>query len=91
MNFLDNRPKVEKVNHPSLSNRPDHTLYQRYFPNSAGSVFTSEVRGGQKEAHRFIDSPEISSLLANVVGVKSLVIHPANTTHSQLNAQGLAE
>lgn len=89
--FLNNHPKVKKVNHPSLSNHPDHTLYQRYFPNGAGSIFTFEVKGGQEEAYRFIDSLEIFSLLANVADVKSLVIHPASTTHSQLNAQELAE
>ena len=83
--------KVKKVNHPSLSDHPDHALYQRYFPNGAGSIFTFEVKGGQEEAHRFIDSLEIFSLLANVADVKSLVIHPASTTHSQLNAQELAE
>ena len=91
VNFLNNHPKVKKVNHPSLSDHPDHALYQRYFPNGAGSIFTFEVKGGQEEAHRFIDSLEIFSLLANVADVKSLVIHPASTTHSQLNAQELAE
>lgn len=89
--YLSNHPKVKKVNHPSLSDHPDHALYQRYFPNGAGSIFTFEVNGGQEEAHRFIDSLEIFSLLANVADVKSLVIHPASTTHSQLNAQELAE
>ena len=77
---------MKKVNHPSLPDHPDHALYQRYFPSGAGSIFTFEV-----EAHRFIDSLEIFSLLANVADVKSLVIHPASTTHSQLNAQELAE
>ena len=91
VNFLNNHQKVKKVNHPSLSDHPDHALYQRYFPNGAGSIFTFEVKGGQEEAHRFIDSLEIFSLLANVADVKSLVIHPASTTHSQLNAQELAE
>ena len=89
--YLRNHPKVAKVNHPSLPDHPDHALYQRYFPNGAGSIFTFEVKGGQEEAHRFIDSLEIFSLLANVADVKSLVIHPASTTHSQLNAQELAE
>lgn len=89
--YLSNHPKVKKVNHPSSSDHPDHVLYQRYFPNGAGSIFTFEVNGGQEEAHRFIDSLEIFSLLANVADVKSLVIHPASTTHSQLNAQELAE
>lgn len=73
VNFLNNHPKVKKVNHPSLSDHPDHALYQRYFPNGAGSIFTFEVKGGQEEAHRFIDSLEIFSLLANVADVKSLV------------------
>lgn len=91
VDFLNNHPKVKKVNHPSLPNRPDHALYQRYFPNGAGSIFTFEVEGGQEAAHRFIDSLEIFSLLANVADVKSLVIHPASTTHSQLNAQELVE
>lgn len=89
--FLNNHPKVKKVNHPSLPGHPDHKLYQRYFPNGAGSIFTFEVKGGEKEAYRFIDSLKIFSLLANVADVKSLVIHPASTTHSQLNAQELAE
>lgn len=89
--FLSNHPKVKKVNHPSLSGHPDHALYERYFPKGAGSIFTIEVKGGQEEAHRFIDSLEIFSLLANVADVKSLVIHPASTTHSQLNAAELAE
>ena len=91
VNFLNNHPKVKKVNHPSLPSHPDHALYQRYFPNGASSIFTFEVKGGQEEAHRFIDSLEIFSLLANVADVKSLVIHPASTTHSQLNAQELVE
>ena len=91
VSFLNNHPKVKKVNHPSLADHPDHALYQRYFPNGASSIFTFEIKGGQEEAHRFIDSLEIFSLLANVADVKSLVIHPASTTHSQLNAQELAE
>lgn len=91
VNFLNNHPKVKKVNHPSLPEHPNHDLYQRYFPKGAGSIFTFEIKGGQEEAHRFIDSLEIFSLLANVADVKSLVIHPASTTHSQLNAQELAE
>lgn len=89
--FLSKHPKVKKVNHPSLPTHPDHDLYQRYFPKGAGSIFTFEVEGGQPEAHRFIDSLEIFSLLANVADVKSLVIHPASTTHSQLNETELAE
>lgn len=91
VDFLKNHSKVKKVNHPSLSEHPDHALYKRYFPKGAGSIFTFEIQGGQEEAHRFIDSLEIFSLLANVADVKSLVIHPASTTHSQLNAEELAE
>lgn len=91
VDFLQNHPKVKKVNHPSLPEHPDHALYERYFPKGAGSIFTFEIKGGQEEAHRFIDSLEIFSLLANVADVKSLVIHPASTTHSQLNAEELAE
>lgn len=83
--FLKNHPKVEAVHHPSLVDSPDYPLYKKYFPKGAGSIFTFEVKGGQEEAHRFIDSLEIFSLLANVADVKSLVIHPATTTHSQLN------
>ena len=82
--FLRHHPKVEKVNHPSLPGHPDHALYQKYFPNGGASIFTFEVKGGQNEAFRFIDSLEIFSLLANVADVKSLIIHPATTTHSQL-------
>ena len=89
--YLQSHPKVKKVNHPALATHPDHDLYQQYFPKGAGSIFTIEVIGGQQEAHRFIDSLEIFSLLANVADVKSLVIHPASTTHSQLNAKELAE
>ncbi|MEZ3590503.1 MAG: O-acetylhomoserine aminocarboxypropyltransferase/cysteine synthase [Muribaculaceae bacterium] len=89
--FLRNHPKVARVNHPSLPDHPDHELYSRYFPNGAGSIFTFEVKGGEKEAHRFIDSLEIFSLLANVADVKSLVIHPASTTHSQLTDAQKAE
>lgn len=89
--FLTDHPKVENVNHPSLPQHPDHALYERYFPNGAGSIFTFEVKGGAKEAQAFIDNLEIFSLLANVADVKSLVIHPASTTHSQLNEQELAE
>ena len=89
--FLRNHPQVEKVNHPSLADHPDHALYQKYFPNGGGSIFTFEIKGGQAEAHKFIDSLEIFSLLANVADVKSLVIHPATTTHSQLSAEELAD
>ena len=89
--FLNRHPKVKKVNHPSLPEHPDHALYNRYFPHGASSIFTIDVQGGQTEAHKFIDSLEIFSLLANVADVKSLVIHPASTTHSQLNEQELKE
>lgn len=87
--FLSNHPKVLKVNHPSLPNHPDHALYQRYFSNGAASIFTFEVKGGQEAAWKFIDSLEIFSLLANVADVKSLVIHPYTTTHSQLSPEEL--
>lgn len=89
--YLDAHPLVEKVNHPSLPDHPDHALYEKYFPNGGASIFTFEIKGGQKEAHKFIDSLKIFSLLANVADVKSLVIHPATTTHSQLNETELAE
>lgn len=89
--FLKNHPKIKKVNHPCLPEHPDHALYRRYFPQGAGSIFTVEIEGGQAEAHRFIDSLQLFSLLANVADLKSLVIHPASTTHSQLNANELAE
>ena len=89
--FLSSHPQVEHVNHPSLPGHPDNELYNRYFPNGGATIFTFEIKGGQKEAHKFIDSLEIFSLLANVADVKSLVIHPATTTHSQLNAEELAE
>ena len=82
--FLKNNPKVEKVNHPSLENHPDHELYKKYFPNGGASIFTFEIKGGKEAAWKFIDSLKIFSLLANVADVKSLVIHPATTTHSQL-------
>ncbi|MBQ8562107.1 MAG: O-acetylhomoserine aminocarboxypropyltransferase/cysteine synthase, partial [Spirochaetaceae bacterium] len=89
--FLSKHPLVEKVNHPSLPSHPDHGLYQKYFPKGGGSIFTFEIKGGQKEAHRFIDSLKLFSLLANVADVKSLVIHPATTTHSQLTGAELEE
>ena len=89
--FLANHPKVEHVNHPSLPDHPDHALYEKYFPNGGASIFTFEIKGGQAEAHKFIDSLEIFSLLANVADVKSLVIHPATTTHSQLSPQELLD
>ena len=82
---------MAKVNHPSLPDHPDHALYNKYFPNGAGSIFTFEIKGGISEAQRFIDSLEIFSLLANVADVKSLVIHPATTTHSQLTPEQQAE
>lgn len=89
--FLSKHPQVERVNHPSLPEHPDHALYQVYFPDGGASVFTFEIKGGEKEAHRFIDSLRIFSLLANVADVKSLVIHPATTTHGQLTEQELLE
>ena len=89
--FLANHPKVEHVNHPSLPEHPDHALYEKYFANGGGSIFTFEIKGGQEEAHKFLDSLEIFSLLANVADVKSLVIHPATTTHSQLSAEELLD
>ena len=89
--FLANHPKVEHVNHPSLPEHPDHALYEKYFANGGGSIVTFEIKGGQEEAHKFIDSLEIFSLLANVADVKSLVIHPATTTHSQLSAEELLD
>ena len=89
--FLANHPQVETVNHPSLPDHPDHALYEKYFPNGGASIFTFEIKGGVKEAHRFIDSLQIFSLLANVADVKSLVIHPATTTHSQLTEEELLD
>ena len=89
--FLSNHPQVEKVNHPSLPDHPQHDLYNKYFPDGGASIFTFEIKGGVEEAHKFIDSLEIFSLLANVADVKSLVIHPATTTHSQLNEEELAD
>ena len=89
--YLAKHLLVETVNHPSLPDHPDHALYEKYFPNGGASIFTFEIKGGQKEAHKFIDSLKIFSLLANVADVKSLVIHPATTTHSQLNEAELAE
>ena len=89
--FLAKHPLVEHVNHPSLPDHPDHALYEKYFPNGGGSIFTFEIKGGVEEAHRFIDNLEIFSLLANVADVKSLVIHPATTTHSQLSPEELLD
>ena len=91
VDFLKNHPKVLKVNHPSLPEHPDHELYKKYFPNGGASIFTIEIKGGKEEAWKFIDNLKIFSLLANVADVKSLVIHPATTTHSQLNEKELAE
>ena len=89
--FLKNHPQVEKVNHPSLPDHPDHSLYEKYFPNGGASIFTFDIKGGQAEAHKFIDNLTIFSLLANVADVKSLVIHPATTTHSQLSEAELED
>ena len=89
--FLRNHPKVARVNHPSLEEHPDHELYEKYFPNGGASIFTFEIRGGKEEAWKFIDNLEIVSLLSNVADVKSLVIHPASTTHSQLTDEELAD
>lgn len=91
VDYLSKHPKVEKVNHPSLPTHPDHELYNKYFPNGAGSIFTFEIKGGQEAAWKFIDSLEIFSLLANVADVKSLVIHPYTTTHSQISPEELAQ
>ena len=89
--FLSSHPKVAKVNHPSLPDHPDHALYEKYFPNGGASIFTFEIKGGKDAAFRFIDNLEIFSLLANVADVKSLIIHPATTTHSQLSDEELAD
>ena len=89
--FLADHPQVEKVNHPSLIDHPDHALYEKYFPNGGGSIFTFDIKGGQEEAWKFIDNLDIFSLLANVADVKSLVIHPASTTHSQLSGEELSD
>ena len=91
VDYLSSHPKVEKVNHPSLPDHPDHQIYNRLFPNGAGSIFTFDIKGGAEEAQAFIDRLQIFSLLANVADVKSLVIHPASTTHSQLTESELAE
>ena len=91
VDFLKNHPKVQKVNHPSLPEHPDHELYKKYFPNGGASIFTIEIKGGKEEAWKFIDNLKIFSLLSNVADVKSLVIHPATTTHSQLSEEELAE
>ena len=91
LEFLKDNPKIERINHPSLPDAPSHQLYKKYFPKGAGSIFTFDIKGGQAEAHAFIDKLGIFSLLANVADVKSLVIHPATTTHSQLSEKELAE
>jgi O-acetylhomoserine (thiol)-lyase len=91
IDYLKTQPKVLKINHPSLPDQPSHELYEKYFPNGAGSIFTFEIEGGQEEAHAFIDRLRVFSLLANVADVKSLVIHPATTTHSQLPAADLED
>ncbi len=91
VDFLSAHPQVERVNHPSLPDHPDHALYEKYFPNGGGSIFTFDIKGGQAEAYKFIDSLEVFSLLANVADVKSLVIHPATTTHSQLSPEELLD
>ena len=91
VDFLSKHPKVAKVNHPALKSHPDHQLYQKYFPNGGGSIFTFEIKGGQEEAWKFIDALQIFSLLANVADVKSLVIHPYTTTHSQMTPEELAQ
>ena len=91
VDYLHNHPLVEKVNHPSLSDHPDYELYKKYFPNGGASIFTFEIRGGKEAAWKFIDNLEIFSLLANVADVKSLVIHPASTTHSQLSEEELLD
>ncbi len=91
IDYLKNHPQVDKVNHPSLPDHPDHGLYEKYFPNGGGSIFTFEIKGGQEEAWKFIDNLKIFSLLANVADVKSLVIHPASTTHSQLSEEELLD
>ena len=89
LDYLVNHPLVEKVYHPSLADHPNHELYKKYFPNGGGSIFTFDIKGGKDEAFRFIDGLTIFSLLANVADVKSLVIHPATTTHSQLTDEEL--
>jgi O-acetylhomoserine (thiol)-lyase len=89
VDYLSKNPQVERVNHPALKDHPDHALYEKYFPNGGASIFTFDIKGGAKEAQEFIDHLKIFSLLANVADVKSLVIHPASTTHAQLTEQEL--
>jgi O-acetylhomoserine (thiol)-lyase len=91
IDYLKDHPKVERVNHPSLPGQPSHAIYKKYFPNGGGSIFSFEIKGGEKEAKEFIDRLDVFSLLANVADVKSLVIHPASTTHSQLTADELLD
>ena len=91
VDYLSKHPQVEKVNHPSLPDAPTHDLYEKYFPNGGGSIFTFEIKGGAEEAKKFIDNLQVFSLLANVADVKSLVIHPASTTHSQLSEEELLD
>ena len=91
MEYLTKNPNVSKVNHPSLPDHPDHALYEKYFPNGGASIFTFEIKGGKEAAWKFIDNLKIFSLLANVADVKSLVIHPASTTHSQLSEEELLD
>ena len=91
MEYLSHHPKVERVNHPSLPDHPDHGLYRRYFPRGGGSIFTVDLKGGQEGAFRFLDHLKLFSLLANVADSKSLVIHPATTTHAQLPPEEQAE
>ena len=91
VDYLSKHPKVARVNHPAIPTHPDHEVYKKYFPNGGGSIFTFVIKGGKEEAYRFIDSLEIFSLLANVADVKSLVIHPATTTHSQLTEEELSD
>ena len=91
LDYLSKNKKVKKISHPSFPDQPTHDIYERYFPNGAGSIFTFDIDGTEEDAKKFIDSLELFSLLANVADVKSLVIHPASTTHSQLNERELAE
>ena len=91
LDYLKNNPKVKSVSHPSIPGQPTHEIYKRYFPNGAGSIFTFDIEGTEDDAKRFIDSLELFSLLANVADVKSLVIHPASTTHSQLSEAELKD
>jgi len=91
LEFLTAHPQVEKVHHPALKDHPDHELYKKYYPNGGDSIFTFDIKGGAKEAQDFIDRLQIFSLLANVADVKSLVIHPASTTHSQLSEEELLD